>query len=187
MKIKHKSSANTVSSANPKTIAKSAKSFQDINIGDKAEFKIKIYEAMHNSFSDLSGDHSPIHCDDQRLDFERLGDKIESPRANGRDSGLEIAERSENDDKNIGLNFYDSLCQRDAVMPGILTSVTTTSNALSDSASSASFALKAVVTLKSFFSRRFAVRAQSSRSSSTNRIVPFIVLLTRLETTTAIY
>ncbi len=38
-----------------------AKSFEEIEIGDRAEFEIEVDEAMHRSFSDLVRDYSPIH------------------------------------------------------------------------------------------------------------------------------
>ena len=41
-----------------------AKSFSEIKIGDKAEFEAFIDEKMHNSFSEMFKDFSPIHCDD---------------------------------------------------------------------------------------------------------------------------
>ncbi len=42
-----------------------ALSFLDINVGDKAEFKVLIDKDMHDAFSVLSGDFSPIHCNDK--------------------------------------------------------------------------------------------------------------------------
>ena len=42
-----------------------AKSFSGINIGDKTQFDITIDEKLHNSFSVLFGDFSPVHCDDE--------------------------------------------------------------------------------------------------------------------------
>lgn len=40
------------------------KSFEEINVGDRASFSVTITEEMHNEFSKLSGDTSPIHNDD---------------------------------------------------------------------------------------------------------------------------
>ena len=44
---------------------KQAKPFSDIGIGDKAEFEVEINEQIHDSFAELFGDLSPIHCDDK--------------------------------------------------------------------------------------------------------------------------
>lgn len=40
---------------------KPAKPFDKIEIGDRAEFEVEVDEALHRSFSELVGDHSPIH------------------------------------------------------------------------------------------------------------------------------
>lgn len=51
-----------------------AKSFSEVKVGDKAEFEVTIDENMHNSFSQISGDYSPIHCDDafsEKTKFDR--------------------------------------------------------------------------------------------------------------------
>ena len=42
-----------------------AKSFSDIAIGDKAQFEVIVGEKMHDAFSRLFGDFSPVHCDDK--------------------------------------------------------------------------------------------------------------------------
>lgn len=42
-----------------------ARSFLDINVGDKAAFEVHIGKDMHDTFSALAGDFSPIHCDDK--------------------------------------------------------------------------------------------------------------------------
>ncbi len=44
---------------------KKAKSFSDIRLGDNAQFEVEINEESHASFAKLSGDFSPIHCDDK--------------------------------------------------------------------------------------------------------------------------
>ena len=40
------------------------KSFDEIAIGEKANFSVTITEEMHGAFADLTGDTSPIHTDD---------------------------------------------------------------------------------------------------------------------------
>jgi 3-hydroxybutyryl-CoA dehydratase len=52
------------------------KSFSEINIGDSAEFEVVIDEKMHKEFSNLSGDNSPIHCDDDFSKKTLFGKKI---------------------------------------------------------------------------------------------------------------
>lgn len=41
------------------------KTFDEISIGDKVKFDILIDEKSHNDFSRLSGDFSPIHCNEE--------------------------------------------------------------------------------------------------------------------------
>ena len=53
-----------------------AKPFSGIKIGDKAEFEVTIDENMHNNFSKISGDYSPIHCDDIFSEKTKFGRKI---------------------------------------------------------------------------------------------------------------
>lgn len=52
------------------------KSFSDINIGDNVEFEIFISEALHQNFSELSGDFSPIHCDEEYCQQTKFKNKI---------------------------------------------------------------------------------------------------------------
>lgn len=40
------------------------KEFSEIKARDKARFEVIIDEKMHNDFSKLSGDKSPVHCDE---------------------------------------------------------------------------------------------------------------------------
>ncbi len=40
-----------------------AKSFEEINVGDRVEFEVEVDEATHQSFSELVRDYSPIHTD----------------------------------------------------------------------------------------------------------------------------
>ncbi|MBW2976546.1 hypothetical protein KY347_03820 [Candidatus Woesearchaeota archaeon] len=53
-----------------------AKSFSEIKIGDKAEFEVFIGEKLHDSFSNLSGDFSPIHRDDEFCSKTKFEKKI---------------------------------------------------------------------------------------------------------------
>jgi len=53
-----------------------AKSFSEINAGDKAEFEVSIDEKIHNSFSELVGDFSPVHCDDEFCSKTKFKKKI---------------------------------------------------------------------------------------------------------------
>ncbi|HLC50565.1 MAG TPA: MaoC/PaaZ C-terminal domain-containing protein [Candidatus Nanoarchaeia archaeon] len=41
------------------------KEFSEINVGDGASFTVKIDEKLHNAFSNVSGDKSPIHCNEK--------------------------------------------------------------------------------------------------------------------------
>jgi len=54
----------------------SAKLFSEIKIGDKAEFNVLIDDTLHESFSKLSGDYSPIHCDNSFCKNTKFGNKI---------------------------------------------------------------------------------------------------------------
>ena len=53
-----------------------ARSFSEIKIGDKAEFEVIIDNNMHDTFSKISGDYSPIHCDDAFSEKTKFGKKI---------------------------------------------------------------------------------------------------------------
>ena len=53
-----------------------AKSFSGIKVGDKAEFEVTVDDKMHNDFSKVSGDYSPIHCDDAFSEKTKFGKKI---------------------------------------------------------------------------------------------------------------
>ena len=53
-----------------------AKSFSGLKVGDKAEFEVTIDGNMHNNFSKISGDYSPIHCDDAFSEKTKFGRKI---------------------------------------------------------------------------------------------------------------
>ncbi len=53
-----------------------AKSFPDIEVGDNAQFDIIITEEMHNSFSKLVGDYSPIHCDEEFCSRTKFNKKL---------------------------------------------------------------------------------------------------------------
>jgi len=53
-----------------------AKSFSGINVGDKVEFEVTIDDNMHKMFSKISGDYSPIHCDDIFSEKTKFGRKI---------------------------------------------------------------------------------------------------------------
>ncbi|OHA24611.1 MAG: hypothetical protein A3H57_01375 [Candidatus Taylorbacteria bacterium RIFCSPLOWO2_02_FULL_43_11] len=44
---------------------KKGRSFQELKIGDKAEFEVIITEEMHGNFAELSGDKSPIHTNSE--------------------------------------------------------------------------------------------------------------------------
>ncbi len=55
---------------------KQAKSFSGINIGDKVQFEIIIDEKLHNSFSELFEDFSPIHCNDEFCSKTRFKRRI---------------------------------------------------------------------------------------------------------------
>lgn len=43
---------------------KQGKSFSELRVGDSAQFEVKVDERMHSAFSELFGDTSPIHTDD---------------------------------------------------------------------------------------------------------------------------
>lgn len=52
-----------------------SKGFQEIKVGDKADFSVEITEELHASFAALSGDHSVIHTDEtfsKRLGYAYL-------------------------------------------------------------------------------------------------------------------
>ena len=53
-----------------------ARDFSEIKIGDKAEFEVTIDDNMHDNFSKISGDYSPIHCDDAFSEKTKFGRKI---------------------------------------------------------------------------------------------------------------
>jgi len=53
-----------------------SKSFSEINIGDKSQFRVRIDENIHASFSNLSGDFSPIHCDEEFSSKTRFKKRI---------------------------------------------------------------------------------------------------------------
>ena len=53
-----------------------ARAFSEIKAGDKAEFEVTVDENMHNKFSKISGDYSPIHCDDGFSSKTKFGRKI---------------------------------------------------------------------------------------------------------------
>lgn len=53
-----------------------AKSFSEVNIGDKAEFEVTIDDNMHDNFSKISGDYSPVHCDNDFSEKTKFGKKI---------------------------------------------------------------------------------------------------------------
>lgn len=53
-----------------------ARAFSEIKVGDKAEFEITIDDNMHNRFSEISGDYSPIHCDDTFSEKTKFGKKV---------------------------------------------------------------------------------------------------------------
>tara|TARA_Y100000310_G_scaffold333939_1_gene412543 strand:+ start:607 stop:1035 length:429 start_codon:yes stop_codon:yes gene_type:complete len=53
-----------------------AKPFSEIKVGDKEEFEITVDESIHDSFSKISGDYSPIHCDDSFPAKTKFGKKI---------------------------------------------------------------------------------------------------------------
>lgn len=40
-----------------------SKSFEEISIGERAQFEVEVDEATHQSFSELIKDYSPIHTD----------------------------------------------------------------------------------------------------------------------------
>ena len=50
--------------------------FSGIKVGDKAEFEVDISSNMHSSFSEISGDYSPIHCDDAFSEKTKFGKRI---------------------------------------------------------------------------------------------------------------
>lgn len=52
------------------------KAFDEIEIGDEAQFTVKISEEMHNSFSKLSQDFSPIHTDFEFASNTRYKNRI---------------------------------------------------------------------------------------------------------------
>lgn len=39
--------------------------FSDIHVGEGAQFKVHVDKGLHEAFSVLFGDFSPIHCDDK--------------------------------------------------------------------------------------------------------------------------
>jgi 3-hydroxybutyryl-CoA dehydratase len=53
-----------------------ARNFSEIGVGDKEEFEVIIDESMHTNFSKISGDYSPIHCDDGFSKKTKFGKKI---------------------------------------------------------------------------------------------------------------
>jgi len=53
-----------------------AKSFSEIEVGDKEEFEVTIDESMHDTFSKMSGDYSPIHRDDNFSSKTKFKKKI---------------------------------------------------------------------------------------------------------------
>lgn len=53
-----------------------AYSFSQLNVGMHEEFTVKIDEAMHANFARLSGDCSPIHCNDEYARKSRFGQRI---------------------------------------------------------------------------------------------------------------
>ena len=53
-----------------------ARAFSEIKMWDKAEFEVTMEEDMHNNFSKISGDYSPIHCDDAFSEKTKFGRKI---------------------------------------------------------------------------------------------------------------
>ena len=61
---------------NNKTYHNWAKSFSDIQVGDEAQFEVVITEEMHQAFSRLFNDYSPIHCDDQFSSETKFEKKI---------------------------------------------------------------------------------------------------------------
>lgn len=52
------------------------KAFDEIEIGDEAEFTVKISEEMHEAFSEIVGDFSPIHTDSKFVSGTRYENKI---------------------------------------------------------------------------------------------------------------
>jgi|SRR3989338_255176 len=53
-----------------------ARAFSEIKIGDKAEFEVTVDNNMHDNFSRISRDYSPIHCDDAFSEKTKFGKKI---------------------------------------------------------------------------------------------------------------
>tara|TARA_B100000315_G_C14329376_1_gene474554 strand:+ start:225 stop:653 length:429 start_codon:yes stop_codon:yes gene_type:complete len=53
-----------------------AKSFSEIKAGDKEEFEVTVDESIHDAFSKISGDYSPIHCDEEFSSKTKFGKKI---------------------------------------------------------------------------------------------------------------
>ena len=53
-----------------------ARAFSEIKVGDKEEFEVIIDKTIHDNFSKISGDYSPIHCDDIFSEKTKFGRKI---------------------------------------------------------------------------------------------------------------
>ncbi len=51
-------------------------SFDEINIGDRAQFTVEVNEEKHGMFSELVGDFSPIHCNDDFSSNTKFGKRI---------------------------------------------------------------------------------------------------------------
>ena len=50
--------------------------FEQIKIGMKKEFNVKITEAMLEKFSDFTGDHNPLHTDENYANTTKFEKKI---------------------------------------------------------------------------------------------------------------
>ena len=50
--------------------------FEQIKVGMKKEFNIKITESMLKKFSDFSGDHNPLHTDESYANTTKFGKRV---------------------------------------------------------------------------------------------------------------
>jgi len=52
------------------------KNFSELSIGQQASFEVVVTEKLHESFAELSGDRSPIHCDEKFSSSTKFGKRI---------------------------------------------------------------------------------------------------------------
>ena len=119
--------------------------------------------------------------DGQQLHFDRLGDEVVGPRANGGNGRLQVAEGRHDDDRHVRPVGRQPAQNSSPSMPGIFRSVSTASKSSRQEASKASAAEVKQRGAKSRSRRSVSNKSHMLRSSSTIRIRGFTASLPAAE------